>query len=838
MAEFPPSLKGCVEGEGNPPLQRTHNESTIRDLITSHRDIKVGESVSIEMLTNICRDEQSNVALALNKLHESHIRLEIRSRNHAAQLRKEIMESLDNLTSLVYGDRKEPTSAMADLTSQLSSLAIEGKSYPMQLKVIESLRFEMIFERRKRIVEAYPTTFEWLFSEPSPVELPGVPMLQWLRERNGIYWVSGKAGSGKSTFMKFLTNDERTRQALEVWAGTKRLVIASYFFWNAGTEMQKSQLGLLQTLLYTVLQQCPQLASQICPAQIQKAASSTLVWTRAEILEVLKDLGLRTSDSTRFCFFIDGLDEFHGDHTEVLEVMKDLTSDHIKICFSSRPWNVFQNAYGANCGLKLQLQDINRQDILRFVEGTLSKERHFRDLKASDNRYDRLVNEIVERASGVFLWVFLVVQSLRRGLCNSDTISELQDRLRILPTELELFFQHILDSVEKVYHRQAARIYLIRLSAQGSLTTMTASFFDEKDSNFALTRLSSSWGKDEIKSRTRHISRRISARCTDLIEVSEEHKVEFLHRTVRDFLHLRDVHDLLVQRAGVDFDAHQYICNATLCQLLLPINVSYESPKTPSGLEHLVEQFLDHAYEMELHSNLTNIQLLERLDRELGSLWEEDPRSLFAINYHNDWLIEVAVQRNLYGYLCQEIGQVRALMCPEDGELGRPLLHFALRLTRDTRSMPYSMRRSMGFGANINSPDLRMVSLLLENGADPNEKWEGSPTWKHFLDGNYMNDMNLVDDRTGCSGHRTKDKIIELLFRHGANFTLLDKYGYVDRGSPSLFISEEPTHLKSISDTTRGKRQRSDSTASQDHPLKRSSRPCGPNSTFPAWSRR
>lgn len=773
-------------------------------------------------LIGILRDEQSNVALALNKLNESHCRLEIRSQNQAAQLRTEIMTSLDELTFLVSKDCKQP-SAVANLTSQLSALAIEGKIYPMQLKVIESLRFEMIFERPKRIVEAYPTTFEWLFAQRSPVELPGISMLQWLQERNGIYWVSGKAGSGKSTLMKFLVNDERTWKALGIWAGKKQLIVASYFFWNPGTDMQKSQLGLLQTLLYIVLQQCPPLVSQICQAQIQKAASSTLVWTRAEVLEVLKDLGLRTSDSTRFCFFIDGLDEFDGDHTEVLEVMEGLTSDHIKICFSSRPWNVFQNAYGANCGLKLQLQDINRQDILRFVEGTLSKERHFRNLQASDNRYDNLVNEIVEKASGVFLWVFLVVQSLRRGICNSDTISELQDRLRILPTELEEFFQNILDSVEKVYHRQAARLYLIRLSAQGVLTTMTASFFDEKTPNFALTRDDCSWNHGERMRRLMNTSQRILARCTDLIEVTEDHTVEFLHRTVRDFLQLRNIQDLLIQRAGADFDAHQYMCNATLSQLLSP-DICYVGPQRWFGLISFVKHFLNHAYGMEIHSNSSNIPLLKKLDRETLRLREGDPMSELSPMHHKDWLVPVAVQRGLYGYLRREIGQVRNLIRRRGSNINRPLLDMGFNINRPL--LDIALRPMVGpeLPMPVVNPDSRVVRLLLENGADPNERCGEVPIWKKFMNKGFTVYDDFVDDRFGLSGHRKTVEIIEMLFRHGANFTMSDIYSRANRESPSFFTPEEATHLENMLNTNRGKRQRSDSTASQDNSLKRPSR--------------
>ena len=432
---------------------------------------------------------------------------------------------------------------------------------------------------------------------------------------------------------------------------------------------------------------------------------------------------------------------------------------------------------------------------MRFVEGSLGKDRHFRDLKASDNRYDNLVNEIVKRASGVFLWVFLVVQSLRWGLCNSDTISELQDRLQILPTELEEFFQHILDSVEKVYHRQAARLYLMCLSTQGVLTTMTASFFDEKAPNFALTRGSYSWNQDEIERRTRGISQRILARGTDLIEVSKDDQIEFLHRTVHDFLHLRDVQDLLIRRAGAGFDAHQYICNATLSQLLVPTTGGCLDPQRLYGLTPLVENFLDHVYEMELHSNFTNVPLLEKLDREVRRL-RKVPMFGFGFPgwYQRNWLVPVAVQRGLYGYLCQEIGQVRYSIWYLNVE--RPLLDFALR----PMAYPLSPRQY-----NV-SPDARVVSLLLENGAVPKKRCGEVPIWKSFM-----------DDRFGLSG-RTKVKIIEMLIVHGADLTGWDKNGHVKRELSSLYTSEEAAG--NIFDTIRGKEQRSYLADDQDRPSK------------------
>ena len=81
----------------------------------------------------------------------------------------------------------------------------------------------------------------------------------------------------------------------------------------------------------------------------------------------------------------------------------------------------------------------------------LEQDARFARLAALDPGAQDLVNEIQERAQGVFLWVFLVVRSLLRGLTEEDDIAMLQKRLRQLPTDLERFFQQILDSVDDVY---------------------------------------------------------------------------------------------------------------------------------------------------------------------------------------------------------------------------------------------------------------------------------------------------------------------------------------------------------------------------------------------------
>lgn len=137
--------------------------------------------------------------------------------------------------------------------------------------VLESLRFQTITERYEAVAEAHKKTFEWVFEpmvdEEDPNAVQWDDFVDWLREGQGIYWINGKAASGKSTLMKFIYDNPRTKEILGQWADKKPLHIAKFFFWWAGTKIQKSQDGLLRSLLYEILRQMPELTPLILPTE-------------------------------------------------------------------------------------------------------------------------------------------------------------------------------------------------------------------------------------------------------------------------------------------------------------------------------------------------------------------------------------------------------------------------------------------------------------------------------------------------------------------------------------------------------------------------------------------
>jgi hypothetical protein len=146
---------------------------------------------------------------------------------------------------------------MLDVSDDQESI-IRGR---VQDSILASLAYPSMTERYQDIIEAHPKTFEWVFENPTPDQLPWSNFSEWLIKGSGVYWINGKAGSGKSTLLKHIFDEPRTRQYLLMWAKKvirrehqpPPLCLATFFFWNSGSPEQKSQNGLLRALLYQVL---------------------------------------------------------------------------------------------------------------------------------------------------------------------------------------------------------------------------------------------------------------------------------------------------------------------------------------------------------------------------------------------------------------------------------------------------------------------------------------------------------------------------------------------------------------------------------------------------------
>jgi hypothetical protein len=67
--------------------------------------------------------------------------------------------------------------------------------------ILESLRYRTMADRLEDVDEAHAKTFEWIFRNSTTDEIPWDSFVDWLESGSGVYWMNGKAGSGKSTLM-------------------------------------------------------------------------------------------------------------------------------------------------------------------------------------------------------------------------------------------------------------------------------------------------------------------------------------------------------------------------------------------------------------------------------------------------------------------------------------------------------------------------------------------------------------------------------------------------------------------------------------------------------------
>jgi hypothetical protein len=262
--------------------------------------------------------------------------------------------------------------------------------------------------RFEEIELAHRETFEWIFRPPAQ-QSKWSNFPQWLSEGVGIYWINGKAASGKSTLMRFICEDPRTDRLLNKWSSPDLLIKATHFFWNSGTPDQRSYQGLLRALLFDILQQARHLIRVVFsekwaahhwhPTKVVPEPES---WTLPGLINAFDLLFQKVGTELRFCLFVDGLDEYDGDPFDIIDLfMRISKSPYVKLCLSSRPLYDFVKAFRAFPTLRLQ--DLNFNDIKQYVDDKLRANHQMQELQHKEpEQAPKLSQEIIDKADGSF----------------------------------------------------------------------------------------------------------------------------------------------------------------------------------------------------------------------------------------------------------------------------------------------------------------------------------------------------------------------------------------------------------------------------------------------------
>ncbi|KAJ5772371.1 hypothetical protein N7520_002900 [Penicillium odoratum] len=678
-------------------------------------------------------------------------------------------------------------------------------------------------DREESVTVAHSKTFEWIFSDKvSPVFQRWQSknsLSAWLKggeHQEGIYWISGKAGSGKSTFMRFVMHHAQTMKLLQSWAGNEQLITAGFYFWISGTLEQRSQTGLIRHLLAQLLDQNRYLIPTVFPVRwkhllslsTRERVKASISWDLAELTAALRSFLDVAGRGGKVCLFIDGLDEFAGDHQQIVEFFKDCVASypHVKICLSSRPLSTFRAAFGTNPGV--ELHELTQGDMLHYTQDHLHGDDLISQVLIKDEAAaSNLINSIVKAADGVFLWVMLVVQSLlRRG--NYQHIRQMHDYLGQHPTDLDDLFSYFLfDSASTNETMIASRLFqLIQARQEACYATRQEDAASISLWEFALADQSEEIvghiPKDVQQASEKDIIRicevtktRMSRECRGLMVTHSSgsstsmlcrdtpssaqrlgySKVTYAHRTVNDFLAPPQVRSrLLKPMMGSNFEPHISLLTSIIFQFRWPLDEFHPNRQIDDRWPNIILAFT-HA-RLSLNHQQSQLVLIPELDRALCQHWvtrqsiEHDhwARNLFSsyekrrnLSFRNPFL-SLSAKFGLAALVRESVRTDDEILHGSDN--GIPLLSHSIEFLASRRQSVYP----------LSSPEI--ISDILKSGADPNQPYQGlngkeQTPWLALLDYLREADRRRWIKYYDISEHGTSRLalIVSLFIQHGAD---------------------------------------------------------------------
>lgn len=407
--------------------------------------------------------------------------------------------------------------------------------------------------------------------------------IQWLANGQDILHVSGNAGSGKSTLMKFIAQHERTIEELEAWAGTKQLIFSQFYFWAAGTESQQSMQGLYRSLLFQTLSQCPELIEKVfCDqvdrmrrsgAQVDPAVERMQGFDDAQVRDAFELLLNQAHDANyRMCFLLDGLDEFKGkplEHENLALKLESWTLDgSVKLLVSSRPWPEFENVFVAND--TIYLHQLNHFDIKTYCFERLEQDREYNQIRGDEDMLDieAVVDDIVSGSQGIFLWAHLVLDNILQGVRQRDSITTLRAKVQEYPADLDSLYDKLREPIEKspIDRNRANRMLLLALHAPDKFCLPAIAFSwildDSKtgllNPEFPTDNTCRPYTEAKANKRIQRVTKQLNSLTRGLLELdqSQQYKdrikneplnfyfmspgVTFCHKSARDYLVLNE----------------------------------------------------------------------------------------------------------------------------------------------------------------------------------------------------------------------------------------------------------------------------------------------------------
>jgi hypothetical protein len=465
-----------------------------------------------------------------------------------------------------------------------------------------------LYTREEAVDKAEMGTFSWILGnhDSDLNRTAGSTFKEWLQQDGSahtMFWISGKPASGKSTLMKHIHTYERKRLELFLsqWTcGSPPVIAGFYFSAESSTQQGKTQEGLLKALLHQIL---TQMSTEACSGVLGTklrtqdwvmgsfTRPSAVHWRLNELRELFRSTTTQAQGGQHIYIFADGLDEYYSidnsghiiqaeddeeddadirleGQSEIAELFLEISGNpYVKICVASRSQQPFEELFQriTFTGLRLRMEDLTRADIESLVDKRLGQNIHMDRLQVLEPGFkDKLIQDVVAKANGVFTWVNLITRRLHVMLSNGDR-AEIRDYLECVPARLggqKGLYMSLLRGIRKQYRLDTVRLLKAVMNARYPQTAVTLSFCEVDSAEVVQTPVQK-WSHEELEAEARRMELRIQSRCAGILElapnprrnqsyrsdqghINSQYVVRFIHLTARQFLQNKNAWDVLL----------------------------------------------------------------------------------------------------------------------------------------------------------------------------------------------------------------------------------------------------------------------------------------------------
>jgi hypothetical protein len=489
----------------------------------------------------------------------------------------------------------------------------------------------------------------------------------------------------------------------------------------------------------------------------------------------------------RLFFCIDGLDEFDNrkdfegaeeDRNNSLKLIDFLepfcNSPHVKLCVASRQYSEFDKRFGIQ-ERTFRIHELTQDDICTYIKATLCENETFQTLATRDTKYLELVDEMMSAAEGVFLWVRLASNLLLDGINYERDISDLRTHLRSLPTQLCAIYDHIINSINPMHQRDAARSFLL-LDSFPSASLVLHYYMDDQERKRATEK--KAFQSEDLSQLRATMNRSINYRCKNLLMVDSlnqfaadwklllQPKVQSTHRTLVEHIREDSVRATLENQAACQVSLLEIYCMSCLSAfntalLMLDHSLShgdYASANDARSKELLTTTKCRNAWNdaeeilgifAETAEKIPQVEAVQHWDT-LGlintCIFDAKPEK----RYNAYAILRAFIQRESSRESLMEYA-----ICPQGPDiLTLAITYGAVRymkfkLLQNPTILPLKHSHGLLWNAllRILSDEISlkklsqcevnrqygMVSVLLEHGADPNKAFHSSTSWEQYI---------------------------------------------------------------------------------------------------------